>query len=88
MNTTKRSCKYFETCGSNENCINCKGMEKKKTPEEIKKRLKYLRREIKAERISCGEIAELQSLKKHIEPGDFLLAEWAGIPENIFRRIK
>jgi len=49
---------------------------------EIKKRLAYLRQEIKAERISYGEIAELQSLAKHIDRGDTLLLEWAGVPEN------
>lgn len=49
---------------------------------EIKQRLEYLRGEIKAERISYGEIAELQSLAEHIEPDDVLLLEWAGLPEN------
>jgi len=48
----------------------------------IKKRLEHLRREIKAERISYGEIAELQSLADHIEEGDVLLLEWAGVPER------
>lgn len=47
-----------------------------------KLRLEYLRGEIEAERISQSEIAELQSLAKYIEPGDVLLEEWAGIPEN------
>ena len=47
----------------------------------IKKRLEYLRKEIQAERISYGEIVELQSLAPHIEEGDVLLREWAGIPE-------
>ena len=47
----------------------------------IKKRLEYLRREIEAERISMGEILELQSLAAHIEPGDVLLLQWAGVPE-------
>jgi len=46
-----------------------------------KERLEYLRGEIEAERISQGEIAELQSLAEHIEPGDVLLLEWAGVPE-------
>ena len=50
---------------------------------KIKARLEYLRREIIAERISTGEIAELQSLAKYIEPGDVLLLEWAGVPEKI-----
>lgn len=47
----------------------------------IKERLEYLRGEIQAERISYGEISELQSLAEHIEPGDTLLLEWAGVPE-------
>ena len=50
--------------------------------QKIAQRLEYLRSEIKAERISYGEIAELQSLAKYIEPGDVLLLEWAGVPES------
>lgn len=50
--------------------------------EAIKKRLEYLRGEIEAERISYGEIAELQSLSEHIDPDDVLLLEWAGVPEK------
>ena len=50
---------------------------------EIQKRLEYLRGEIRAERISYGEIAELQSLKKYIEAGDVELLEWAGVKEVI-----
>jgi len=53
-----------------------------KATEEIKERLEYLRGEIEAERISYGEIFELQSLAKYIEPGDVLLLEWAGVPER------
>jgi hypothetical protein len=49
---------------------------------KTKARLEYLRGEIKAERISYEEIAELQSLAKYIEPGDVELLEWAGVPEN------
>ena len=48
----------------------------------ITKRLKYLRKEIEAERISYGEIAELQSLAKYIDPSDVLLLEWAGVKEK------
>lgn len=48
------------------------------TPTE---RLKYLRGEIEAERISYSELAELQDLAEHIEPGDVLLLEGAGVPE-------
>lgn len=47
----------------------------------IPERLEYLRGEIEAERISWGEIAELQDLAEHIDPGDVVLREWAGIPE-------
>lgn len=49
---------------------------------QIAKRLDYLRREIQAERISYAEIAELQSLAKHIAQDDTLLREWAGLPEQ------
>lgn len=45
-------------------------------------RLEYLRAEIRAERISYGEIAELQSLAPYIEPGDTELLAWAGVPEH------
>lgn len=45
-------------------------------------RLEYLRGEIEAERISYGEIHELQTLAEYIEPGDVQLLEWAGVPEN------
>lgn len=45
------------------------------------RRLEYLRGEIRAERISYGEIAELVSLAEHIEPGDVELLEWAGVEE-------
>ena len=47
----------------------------------IKQRLESIRKAIIAENISYGEIAELQSLEKYIQPGDVLLAEWAGVPE-------
>ena len=53
--------------------------------QQIKDRLEYLRNEIKQERISYGELAELQSLSDHIEKGDVLLQEWAGVPEDIPR---
>ena len=52
------------------------------TTKQIKAWLAYLRREIEAERISYGELAELQSLTRYIEPSDVLLLEWAGVPEN------
>lgn len=47
-----------------------------------KQRLEYLRGEIEAERISYGELAELQSLVEHIAPDDMLLREWAGVEEG------
>lgn len=52
---------------------------------EIKKRLEYLRQELRAERISYGELVELvelQSLAEHIEEGDVELLEAAGVPEK------
>lgn len=47
-----------------------------------KERLEYLRKELRAERISWGEIAELQSLAGEIDPGDTELLEAAGVPEH------
>lgn len=53
----------------------------------VKKRLEYLRGEIRGERISYGELVELQSLAKYIETGDAELSEAAGIPEDEFNRV-
>ena len=52
------------------------------TTKKAQERLEYLRGEIEAERISYGELAELQSLVKYIESGDVQLLEWAGVPER------
>lgn len=43
-----------------------------------KERLEYLRGELRAERISYGELAELQGLREQIEPHDVELLEAAG----------
>jgi len=47
-----------------------------------KERLEYLRQELRAERISYGELYELQSLADKIDPGDVELLEAAGVPED------
>lgn len=56
------------------------------TPEVVfytpKQRLEYLRGELRAERMSYGELAEPQSLVEYIEPGDVELLEAAGAPED------
>ena len=44
-------------------------------------RLEYLRGELRAQRISYGELHELQNLVEHIDPGDVELLEAAGVPE-------
>lgn len=49
---------------------------------KIEQRLEYICGEIEAERISYGEIHELQSLADHIGPDDVVLREWAGLPET------
>ena len=49
---------------------------------EIKQRLEYFRQEIEKESMSYGDIAELASLAEHIDKGDTLLLEWAGVPED------
>ncbi len=61
--------------------ISC-GKHGDKCPVIIKARLEYLRGEIEAERISYGEIAELQDLTAYIEQDDVQLLEWAGVPED------
>lgn len=45
-------------------------------------RLEYLRGELRAERISYGELHELQGLAEHIDPGDVELLDAAGVPEH------
>jgi len=50
--------------------------------EKIAFRLRYLRRELREGRLSYYELAELQSLKKYIDPGDTELLEAAGVPEG------
>jgi len=47
---------------------------------DIKERLEYLRGELRAERISWEELAELQDL--HIDPSDVELLEAAGVEEK------
>ena len=53
-----------------------------KKQDKIKQRLEYLRGELRAERISTGEIVELQDLIPHIDPSDIELLEAAGVPED------
>lgn len=44
-------------------------------------RLEQIRAELEAERISTGELIELQQLIPHIDPSDVQLLEAAGVPE-------
>lgn len=46
------------------------------------RRLEYLRGELRAERISYGELAELQGLANYIADDDVELLEPAGVPEG------
>ena len=46
-----------------------------------KERLEYLRGELRAERMSYGELAELMGLVEFIDPSDVELLEAAGVPE-------
>ena len=48
---------------------------------EVTEKLEYLRQELRAERISYGELIELQSLIEHIDPIDVELLEAAGVDE-------
>jgi hypothetical protein len=47
----------------------------------IKKRLEEIRKELRKECISYGELIELQSLAEHIDKNDVELLEAAGVPE-------
>lgn len=47
----------------------------------IEERLEQLRAELRAERISYGELVELQSLAEYIDKDDVELLEAAGINE-------
>jgi len=49
---------------------------------KIKKRLEYLRTQIKNENISYKEIAELQDLVQYIAKNDIELLQWAGVKEG------
>ncbi len=53
-----------------------------KVKASIRKRLEYLRGEIHAERISYGELHELQCLAEYIQLDDVELLQWAGVPEK------
>lgn len=56
--------------------------ELKDNPDDTPKaRLEYLRQELRAERMSYSELAELRSLVGHIELGDVELLYAAGVPE-------
>lgn len=48
----------------------------------VGQRLEYLRGELRAERISWGELHELQGLAPYIDAGDNELLEAAGAPEH------
>jgi hypothetical protein len=58
-----------------------KSVKAAKAGKQIKTRLEYLRGELRAGNMSYGETFELQSLAKHIAPGDVELLEAAGVPE-------
>ena len=49
--------------------------------QEAKQRIEEIRVEILAERVSYGEIYDLQSLIEHIDEDDVLMLQWAGVPE-------
>lgn len=46
-------------------------------------RLEELRTLIREERISWGELSELQGMARYIDSGDVELLEWAGVPEGV-----
>jgi len=52
--------------------------------QNLQDRLEYLRGELRGQRISLGELIELQGLADEgkIDPGDLELLEAAGVPEH------
>ena len=48
----------------------------------IRKKLEYLRKQIRNENISYGEIVELQSLLQYIDKNDTELLQWTGKTED------
>ena len=60
----------------------------KKQNKNITERLDYLRKELQAERISYGELAELQGLAPYIDKNDVELLEAAGVPEEEYTKGK
>jgi hypothetical protein len=49
-------------------------------------RLEVLRIEVRAERMSYGELAELESLASHIPADDVEMLQWANVPEDMDER--
>lgn len=47
----------------------------------MESRLEEIRRAIREENVSIGELLELQSLVEYIDEGDVELLEWAGVDE-------
>jgi hypothetical protein len=54
---------------------------------EVKERLEYLREELREERISYRELAELQSLVEYIDSSDVELLEAAGVSEEEYNKL-
>ena len=54
---------------------------KQKVTAKIKQRLEEIRKELRSESISYGELCELQCLADCIEEDDIELLEAAGVPE-------
>lgn len=79
---TEAMAKRIQNWGEQDPRIHNAEMKRWRKKWAINHRLEELRKEIRAERISYSEIAELQSLVKYIEPGDVELLEWAGVCEH------
>lgn len=52
----------------------------------IKDHLEYLRQELRLERISYGELIELESLSAHIDKDDVELLEAANVSESEYKK--
>ena len=77
MRTGKQSSKKVSAKGRRDDSYGKFG----KRDKEAKKRLEEIRKSLKNEDLSYGELSELQSLSQHIDKDDVELRQAAGIPE-------
>lgn len=82
VEATSEPAAHSKLYDTHEHITGLKIREIKPRKKTIQQRLEYLRGELRSQRLSWGEIHELQTLAAYILPGDVELLEAAGIPEH------